>query len=309
MLAAVTGHAHDLPDLNLLVVLDVLLAEQSVARAAKKLRLSASAMSRALARLRRVTGDPLLVQAGRGLVPSPRAVALRELVARLVREAHEVLQPGEHLVLAKLQRTFTLRTSEGFVENFGAALVTRVAEQAPGVRLSFVPKLDKDSTPLRDASVDLETGVVGKSTGPEVRAQALFRDRFVGVVRSGHPLSKGKITIERYAAARHIRVARPGSDKGPIDSALASSGIQRRVATIVGGYSAALALTRACDLVATVPERHTGDLRTGLFSFALPLTLPPITVSMLWHPRMDGDPAHRWLRGCVREACAPTAGE
>jgi DNA-binding transcriptional LysR family regulator len=131
----------------------------------------------------------------------------------------------------------------------------------------------------------------------------------VGVVRSGHPLSKGKITIERYAAARHIRVARPGSDKGPIDSALASSGIQRRVATIVGGYSAALALTRACDLVATVPERHTGDLRAGLFSFALPLTLPPITVSMLWHPRMDGDPAHRWLRGCVREACAPTAGE
>jgi len=297
------------PDLNLLFTLDVLLAEASVARAARRLRLSPSAMSRALARLRDATGDPLLVRAGRGMVPSPRALELRERVNRLVHDAQAALRPVAALKLATLDRTFTLRTSEGFVENFGAALVTRVAEQAPGVRLSFVPKLDKDTTPLRDASVDLETGVVGKSTGPEVRAQALFRDRFVGVVRSGHPLSKGKITAERYAAARHIRVARPGSDKGPIDSALASSGIQRRVATIVGGYSAALALTRACDLVATVPERHTGDLRAGLFSFALPLSLPPITVSMLWHPRMDGDPAHRWLRGCVREACAAAAGE
>ena len=151
--------------------------------------------------------------------------------------------------------------------------------------------------------------MVGKTTGPEVRAQALFRDRFVGVVRAGHPLSKGKVTLARYAAAGHIRVARPGSGKGPIDDALAPLGMQRRVVTIVGGYSAALALTRACDLVASVPEHHTGDLRAGLFSFALPLTMPQITVSMLWHPRMDGDPAHRWLRECVREACARSAGK
>ena len=278
------------PDLNLLFTLDVLLAEASVARAARRLRLSPSAMSRALARLREVTGDPLLVRAGRSMVPSPRAIELRDRVNRLVHDAQAALRPVAALKLATLDRTFTLRTSEGFVENFGAALVTRVAEAAPGVRLSFVPKSDKDTAPLRDASVDLETGVVGKTTGPEVRAQALFRDRFVGVVRAGHPLSKGKVTLERY-------------------DALAPLGMQRRVVTIVGGYSAALALTRACDLVAGVPERHTGDLRAGLFSFALPLTMPPITVSMLWHPRMDGDPAHRWLRECVREACARSAGK
>jgi len=292
------------PDLNLLFTLDVLLAEGSVARAARRLRLSPSAMSRALARLREATGDPLLVRAGRGLVPSPRALELRERVNQLVHDAEAALRPANKLNLGQLARTFTLRTSEGFVENFGAKLLARVSEEAPGVRLCFLPKLDKDSAPLRDGTVDLETGVVDKTTGPEVRAQALFRDRFIGVVRTGHPLTEGEITPARYAAARHIRVSRRGIGKGPIDDALAPFGLEREIATIVGGFSAALALARASDLVASVPERHTGDLRAGMHSFALPLPIPQITVSMLWHPRLDGDPAHRWLRGCVRDACA-----
>ena len=157
---------------------------------------------------------------------------------------------------------------------------------------------------MRDGTVDLETGVAGKTTGPEVRAQALFRDRYIGAVRTGHPLSKGEITPARYAAARHILVSRRGVDKGPIDDALAAFGLEREIATVVGGFSAALALARASDLVASVPERHTGDLRAGMRSFALPLPIPQITVSLLWHPRLDGDAAHRWLRGCVRDACA-----
>src|SRR5712672_2525647 len=150
------------PDLNLLVTLDVLLAEGSVARAAQRLRLSPSAMSRALARLRETTGDPLLVRAGRGLVPTPRALELRERVSQLVQDGETVLRPAEKLNLKQLVRTFTLRTSEGFVENFGPDLIARVGEEAPGVRLRFVQKPNKDSTPLRDGTVDLETGVVGK---------------------------------------------------------------------------------------------------------------------------------------------------
>ncbi|RWY70182.1 LysR family transcriptional regulator [Rhizobium leguminosarum] len=292
------------PDLNLLVTLDVLLAEGSVARAAQRLRLSPSAMSRALARLRETTGDPLLVRAGRGLVPTPRALELRERVGRIVEDAQAVLRPAEALDLQRLVRTFTLRTSEGFAESFGPDLIARLGRQAPGVRLRFVQKPDKDSAPLRDGTVDLETGVVGGTTGPEVRAQALFRDRFIGVVRLGHPLCERELTPSLYAAGQHIYVSRRGLDKGPIDEALTALGLERQIATIVSGFSTALALARTSDLIASVPERHTGALRAGMHSFPLPVPTPEITVSLLWHPRIDADPAHRWLRGCVRDACA-----
>jgi DNA-binding transcriptional LysR family regulator len=295
------------PDLNLLTALDVLLAEGSVARAARRLRLSPSATSRVLARLRAATGDPLLVRAGRGLVPTPRALQLRERVGRLVRDGEAVLRPAEMLDLNQLVRTFTLRTSDGFVENFGPDLIARVGAQAPGVRLRFVQKPDKDSAPLRDGTVDLETGVVGEATGPEVRTQGLFRDRFIGVVRMGHPLSRGEITPVRYAAGRHVLVSRRGLDKGPIDEALSPFGLEREIVTIVGGFAAALALARASELIASVPERHTGNLRAGLHSFPLPVAVPDVTVSLLWHPRLDADPAHRWLRGCVRNACLSPA--
>lgn len=298
------GHYMSTPDFNLLVTLDVLLTEGSVARAARRLRLSPSAMSRALARLRDTTGDPLLVRAGRGLVPTPRALELRERVARLVQETEAVLRPAEKLDLKQMVRTFTLRSSEGFVENFGADLIARVSGEAPGVRLCFVQKPDKESTPLRDGSIDLETGVVEKTTAPELRVQALFRDRFIGVVRAGHPLSEGEISAARYAAGGHIHFSRRGRDRGPIDEALAPLGLERKIVTIVGGFSTALALARASDLITSVPERHTGTLRAGMFSFPLPFTLPEITVSLLWHPRLDADPAHRWLRAHVRNVCA-----
>ncbi|WNM57498.1 LysR family transcriptional regulator [Candidatus Nitrospira allomarina] len=292
------------PDFNLLITLDAVLAEGSVARAARRLRLSPSAMSRALARLRETIGDPLLVRAGRGLVPTPRALELRERVSQLVQDGEAVLRPAGKLNLAQLVRTFTLRTGEGFVENFGPALIARIGKEAPGVRLRFVQKPNKDSTPLREGIVDLETGVVADTTAPEVRAQALFSDRFIGVVRRGHLLSKGKITPSRYAAGKHVIVSRRGLDKGTIDEALELLGLKREIVTIVGGFSAALALARGSNLIASVPERHTGNLRTGMQSFPLPFSTPEVTVSLLWHPRLDADLAHRWLRGHIREICA-----
>jgi DNA-binding transcriptional LysR family regulator len=292
-------------DLNLLVTLDVLLTEGSVARAARRLQLSPSAMSRALARLREATGDPLLIRDGRGLVPTPRALELRERVGPLVADAQAVLSPAEKLDLQKLTRTFTLRTGDGFVETFGPTLITRIAAEAPGVHLRFVQKPDRDGG-LVDDTVDLETGVVRATAGPDLRTQLLFRDRLVGAVRKGHPLSRGKITPARYVAGQHVdvtrHVARDGRDPGPMDEALASSRLRRTISIVVGGFSSALALARASDLIATVPERHTGTLRAGMFSFALPIPVPEIAVSMLWHPRVDADQAHRWLRGCVRDA-------
>jgi DNA-binding transcriptional LysR family regulator len=291
------------PDLNLLLTLDVLLSENSVACAAQRLRLSPSAMSRALARLRDAVGDPLLVRAGRGLVPTPRAIELRGPVHQVAEEAQAILRPAEKLNLVRLARTFTLRTSEGFVENFGPDLIARVCKEAPGVRLHFLQKANKDSAPLRDGTVDLETGVVERTTAQELRVQSLFRDRLIGVVRIGHPLTKGKMTPCRYAAGRHICVSRQRLEKGPIEEALQDVGLERQVVTIVGGFSTAIALARTSDLIATVPERHTGILRAGMHSFALPIAVPEFTVSLLWHPRLDADLAHRWLRGLVRQVC------
>jgi DNA-binding transcriptional LysR family regulator len=298
-------------DLNLLTALDALLQEGSVAGAARKLGLSASAMSRTLARLRAATGDPLLVRAGRGLVPTPHAMELRERVRDLAHEVHAVLQPpSAGFDAATLNRVFTLRANEGFVETFAMRLVQAVTAAAPGVRLRFAPKPDKDVRPLREGLVDLEIGVLGH-TGPEVRMQALFQDRFVGVVRRGHPLTTGPVTPERYAACDHVVTSRRGRMNGPVDEALAEFGLSRKVVVAVPSFPAALTLARASDLVALVPgsfitaelERLSGTNREGLESFPLPVQTEPITVSQMWHPRMDADPAHRWLRGLVRNSC------
>jgi DNA-binding transcriptional LysR family regulator len=296
------------PDLNLLVALDVLLAEGSVARAARRLRLSPSAMSRTLARLRATTGDPLLVRAGRGLVPTPRADALRAPVRDLVEAAAALLRPVRAVDPATLVRAFALRTADGFVETFGPGLIARVGAEAPGVRLTFLQKPDKGSAPLREGRVDLETAVVDGALGPELRAQALFRDRLVAVVRPEHRLARGRLTLRSYADARHVIVSRSGFEDDAVDRPFLPVGLERQVAGVVGGFAAALALARHADLVATVPERHTAGLCDGMVSLPLPAPATGFTVSMLWHPRLDGDEAHRWLRGLVRDVCSKDAG-
>lgn len=292
------------PDLNLLVTLDVLLAEGSVARAARRLRLSPSAMSRTLARLRAATGDPLLVRAGRGLVPTPRALELRGRTGPLVEAAEALLRPAAALDLARLERDFVIQTAEGFAETFGPALLARVAGEAPGVRLRFEPRQGRQGTALREGAADLQTAVLGPELGPELRSQALFRDRFVAAVPPDHPLARGKPTAAAYAHARHVRAGPAGPEGGPVDQALAALGLRRRVAVSTAGYGTALCLARAAGLVATVPERHTAGLRDGLACFALPFGVPEVTIALLWHPRHEADPAHRWLRDCIRAVCA-----
>ena len=292
------------PDLNLLLTLDVVLTEGSVARAAERLHLSPSAMSRALARLRETTGDPLLVRAGRGLVPTPRALELREQVSQLVQDAKVVLRPAEQLDLTQLVRTFTIRSREGFVENFGPDLIARVGAEAPGVRLCFCRNQTKKARRFVTEPSIWRLAWWERRLVRRFVHSALFRDRFIGVVRMGHPLSQGAITPARYAGGRHISVSRRGRDTGPIDEALKPFGLERAIATIVGSFSTALALARSSDLIASVPERQTGNLRAGMHRFPLPVPTPEITISVLWHPRLDADGAHRWLRGLVLETCA-----
>jgi DNA-binding transcriptional LysR family regulator len=292
-------------DFNLLTALNVLLAEGSVSKAAERLGLSDSAMSRTLARLREATGDELLVRAGRAMVPTPRALALRDPVRALVDEATAVLQPaGPALNLQALQRTFVVRANDGFTEAFAHLLVARTAREAPGVRLRFAPKPDKDVRPLREGLIDLDVGVLGEA-GPEVRVQALYRDRFVAVVRQGHPLLGGALTPEGYAACQHVVTSRRGQAAGPVDDALAALGLARQVAVIVPSFGTALSTAAATDLVALLPASYFEQARASAAMRALELPVPtaPITISQMWHPRFERDAAHRWLRGVVLQVC------
>ena len=300
------------PDLNLLIALDVLLNEVSVAAAARRLSLSASAMSRTLSRLRAVTGDPLLVRAGRQMVLTPYAEEIRERAQNAALEARAVLRPAATaLNVATLKRTFNLRSNDGFITAFGAALIAAAAAEAPGVCLRFLPKPEKSAKPLREGRVDLEIGVLGEM-GPEIRLQTLFRDKFVGVVRKGHPLcQEGEMIVSRYASFGHILVSRREGVTGPVDQALTKLGFTRKIATVVPGFSAALAIAYASDLVAHVPasflinqpvNQSDGQL-ANLYSFPLPVQTREITVSQMWHPRSEADPAHRWLRQLVLGVC------
>lgn len=298
-------------DLNLLVALDALLAEGSVTGAARRLGLSPSAMSRTLKRLRSATGDPLLVRAGRGLVPTPHAAALRDRVHGLARDVQAVLQPpSDRLDLAALEQTFTLRANEAFVEFFSVPIMHAVLAAAPRVRLRFVPKPDKRADPLREGRVDLEIGVIG-TTAPEMRTHYLFSDTFVGVVRKEHPLLSGPgVTPERYAACQHVVASRRGDVDGPVDDALEALGLTREIRVVVPGFPDALRIARHSDLVALVPRTCLGDTSTGqhaatsgLHAFDLPVRTPEFRISALWHPRVDADPAQRWFRHAVFSAC------
>ena len=254
-------------------------------------------------RLREATGDPLLVRAGRGLVPTARALEMRDSVSTLVQEAARVLSPTEVPDLKTVTRTFTIRTRGGFVESYALRLLERIQQEAPGICLRFVHKSNKDSEALRDGSVDLETGVLDILTGPEVRMQSLYEDRFICVVRHGHFLSQGDVTVDRFSKGRHILVARRSPDASRPDEMLKAMTQGRDIAIVVEEFTTALALVQKSDLIATVPERFTEHLRTGLFSFPLPFPMPGFSISLFWHPRMDADPVHRWLRSCIREIC------
>lgn len=298
-------------DLNLLTSLDVLLAERNVTRAARRLGLSPSAMSRTLSRLRIATGDQLLVQAGRALVPTLYAEQIAERVHELARDARAVLQPaGNALTVGTLERTFTIRANDGFVDLIGPTLMTVIAQTAPRVRIRFISKSDKDAQALREGMIDLEIGVIG-TKAPELKTRLLFQDWFVGICRTGHPLlNRPGVTPKRYADCRHVVVSRKRQIAGPVDNALDQLGLRRTIAMIVPSYANAIRVVRHSDLVGLVPRSSVASsftngaaMNADLQHFELPVRTPPIKVSAIWHPRLHGDQGHRWLRDTILTAC------
>lgn len=289
-------------DLNLLVALHALLETNSVTRAAERLSTSPPAMSRTLARLRRVYGDPLLVRAGRELVPTPRALELRFEVSALVEQGRALLAKPDTVDPTALVRGFALHVNDAVLPELAGQLLTEVRAQAPGVTLRFVPADAAGSaSALRDGRIDVEVGVIDRAD-PQTRVERIRGDRLIGVAAPGHPLVADRVTVAAFAAAAHISISPRGIARGVIDDRLALHGRTRRVVSTVPDLTTALLAVRSGAVVCPAPAvvAKTTLPALGLCAFEIPLPLPEMTISLAWHPRNTPDPAHAWLRTLIR---------
>jgi DNA-binding transcriptional LysR family regulator len=297
-------------DFGLLVALDALLQEGSVTGAAKRVGLSTPAMSHALARVRERLGDPILVRSGRGMLLTPRALALKAQVHGVVTEARRALEPERAFVARELERTFVIHATDYVLTVLGATVDKTLREEAPKVAVRFVPNTPDDPSTLRDRDSDLAVGIYGELP-QEMRTRQLLTDRFVCVVRKGHPVLGRRFTLEQFVALPHIQVAPRGKPGGYVDDVLRERGLSRNVARAVPYFLAALELAAATDYVLTISERiakkYEGTL--GLKLLEPPLPLRPYALSLVWHPRVDGDASHAFVRDVFVRAAREVAGE
>lgn len=285
-------------DANLLVMLHPLLQTRSVTLAAKRLGLSPSATSHALARLRVLLGDELLVRAGRSLVLTRRGAALAPLVAEAVTALEQVLQPAQEFLPEQLRRTFQLHYAEYWDWLLLPKLDASLRAQAPGVDVHTHTK--GTVAQLRNGSIDLVLTVAVKLP-PETYTRPFVRDRFVSIVRVGHPCLKRPMTLARFADLRHILVAPRGTAGGVVDTMLEEHGLKRRVVRTIGSFLAAPHLVAQSDYVLTLPASvaHVASSFVNFETIDVPVTPPPSQVYMVWHQRNHKDPAHRWFRELV----------
>ncbi|GGN51974.1 DNA-binding transcriptional LysR family regulator [Actinoplanes campanulatus] len=289
-------------DYNLLVALDAMLDTSSVTAAAGRLRTSVPAMSRTLGRLRRHFGDPLLVRAGRNLVLTPFAIRLKPRVHDLVAGAAALLADGPDTDRSAWNRTLTLQISDVMAADVVPPLLAAMRAEAPNVRLRLTSDDSEGTTALRDGAIDLEIGVIDHD-GPGIVVEPLTSITVALAVRAGHPLTRGRLTAERLAAAGHVSVSRRGSASGPLDDQLARLGLRRTVAVVVPTHTAAFLLARNSDLVCLTPRLEQSAAHVaGLRVLPVPFDLPPVGISMAWHTRTASEPIHRWLRTHVAEA-------
>ncbi|KAF1053792.1 MAG: PCP degradation transcriptional activation protein [Stenotrophomonas maltophilia] len=294
-----------LPDLNLLIALNVLLEEGSVVGAARRMHLSPPAMSRTLSRIREAVGDPIMVRAGRNLVPTPRALQLREQVQDLVEQATLLFNGRENLDMSKVERCFVLRSNNVLVGGFSARMLAVMREEAPLCTLRLAPESDLDDEALRQNRIDLYIGATS-NLEPEIRTQTLFSTSFVGLARRDHPIFDAEITPERFVTYPQISVSRRGRALGPLDEALAELGLRRDIRLITPTFHSSIFALLESDLLLPIAEHSLWRLsRLGLAlrQFVIPVPLKTVVIVQAWHPRFDNDPVHRWLRQTVRRVC------
>ncbi len=303
-------------DLNLLRVFDAVMAERNLTRAASNLAMTQPAVSNALRRLRDALHDELLVRAGYGVQPTPRALELWPAVRAALESLRSVIQPGAFDAAAS-RDAFVLAMADATAATLIAPLVRRLEARAPGLSLRVRPLLTRDPRPLLSAGeLDLAIGYFPAAVaaidmaamqeggrGP-VEHQRLYDSEYVCVMRAGHPLADGPLDLDRYCAARHLLVSFSGRPFGFVDEALAALGRRRRVVLTVNQFFTAGQVVSQTDLLTVLPYTFlpgTG-IASQLVTRPLPLDVPAVHVDQLWHHRNTARPAHAWLRREIAEA-------
>lgn len=308
-------HAFRTLDLNLLRVLDAVMAEGSLTRAAAALAMTQPAVSHALRRLRESLGQELFVRTAHGMRPTPQAEALWPQVRMALASLRQVLTPGDfdpqrdavQLRLAMADATAAL---------LAPGLVARIEQSGALVNLRLLPLTTRDPRRLlEDGDADMAVGffpevitdLLAQGQDSALRHVRLYATRYVCVMRKGHPLAAEALTLDAFCAAHHLLVSFSGRPHGYVDKALTALGRQRRIVLTVNQFATAGRVVATSDLLTVLPERFL--LATGaqdLVVRELPLLLEPVHVEMLWHLRNDAAPEHQWLRQQVQAAAAPT---
>jgi DNA-binding transcriptional LysR family regulator len=294
-------------DLNLLRAFDALLAERNVTRAARRLGIGQPALSHALGRLRDVLGDPLLVRTPKGMVPTARALALEPIVRSSLADLDRAIFTPPAFAPQASRATFVVAASDYALFLLLPKMAELLQHEAPNVTLDVRPIV---TWPPRfdDGELDLALGPAAFTESSDgLFRQRLFDERFVCLVRKGHPLAKGKVTVERFLAFPHALIAPRGSSyKGIVDDELAKIGRKRRVAMTIPHFLVAPYVIRSTDLVLTLAERVARAMSEGLAIFEPPLRIPGFTIHQIWHARRGSDAAHQWFRGLVMRAAEMT---
>jgi DNA-binding transcriptional LysR family regulator len=291
-------------DLNLLLVLDALLQERSVSRAAQRLALAQPTVSGMLRRLRKLLADPLFVRTQRGIRPTPRAEALAPRVRHLLEEAEQIVA-GDRFDARTTSAVFRISTMDYMLKAVVVPLAARLREAAPGIRLAVTPmQIAEIATQLASGAIDLAV-TIPQFAAAALPSRRLYRETYVGVVSSDHPMRARTPSLAQFCHYAHVLVSPTGgSFEGPVDSALTALGRTRHVALSVPSFLVLPEILIATDLIAVVPRRLFAARSERLRTFELPVKLPSFDVIATWHRRMHHDPTHRWLRSNLQAVAA-----
>lgn len=289
-------------ELTLMYVFDAIMSEASVTRAADRLAMTQPAVSNAVARMRDLWRDPLFVKKGRRIEPTAFALSLWEQIRDPLRQLSTAVESGA-FDPATSRRQFRIALTDLSVDMYWLPLISKVTRLAPMVDVYAVPFTQLGAVDqLREASIDLALGPRGQPDR-SLRSSVLFTGHFKLVMRKRHPLAGKRISMRDFIAARHLLVSRSGDAHDLVDRALQRDGLQRRVAVTVNHLSAVPRLLTHSDLIAVVPERvaDTAEFRSKLRVTDLPVTVDPVPIHLMWHARLDRDPALIWLRTLLEE--------